>query len=1494
MRYDPFGRLFTVFDGDKHFDGTAFSGFGDTDPWDTDQSGNPTGDPLLRYRYWDNNWNHGTKFLDPSDDLPFLITTLQRPGSWPKPADSSGGYAYVSQAMHDGFGRQIQTRDVWAEIDGQPLKREIYSTTNYNALGQVACQTAPYDLPYYKDRNGTWPYGIYDDTLCMDSSLAQTTTTYDELGRVRYVTAPDGSFTQHIYAINDNTGTVLFHHNIVDANQHRIKQSSNSLGQLVQVTELSGNCGNYWGYSCDTGEQAWAEDAVTTYDYDLFGNLEIVTDTKGITTTMTYDNFGRKTDMDDPDMGEWEYEYDALGNLRRQTDANGNILCFEYDVLGRLLSKGFGDTGDPCTIINELAGYEYDTAPYGIGQLAEVTWSNGSDSFEYDALGRMDKQVRLLDGRSYTMETTDWDALHRPETVVYPNGEEITLTYDHEGENSLQAGIDLLVDNIAYNEHGQMKQFERGNGIDTIFSYYNAIGTGGESNFRLDTIQHGGLGDDDLSDFTFSYDWVGNITDIVTTNDNTITDTQTFTYDHLNRLDTAWGGATSNLTAYNHAYGYDKVGNIDWIDRGSGVISYTYAAEHPHAVTLAGDDHFTYDANGNMTSREDGNDVFTQIFDAENRLVAVARVDDAFDTKDTAAWTFNDSYQTIPFNLNGDNVIKNVGTGTGWDANFNRNGYSLSDGSKAQIAFQLSTANQQTDFMIETAGNWGDTNYNRLNLYSQNNKLFVQEKAGTASTITQEIINEIELNKWYVLTFTVDDIDGIGLNVYQQDFPSRQASYTTTSFPAGQSWQFKNAHYSGTIYVDDYSETFTEFEYDTSGIRTKTIEPDGTVTYTPFPNYEDEEYTVVDGVIGEVGQVTALTHVPQTIVLNQSFKRPVVFAQPLSRIGETATVRITDVQADRFTLYVQEPPDRDGLHLGAETVSYIVLEAGSWTLANGAKLEVGLDHVSEKVGPNFANSWHLVNFNSGFTAAPVVISQVQSNHDPSWVKTRHYGTSATGFNVTLEGADSATTRGAEQVGWLAMSSGNGSWNNHLYEAGQTPDAVTHNWFNLQFTQNFTQPPRFAAAITAYDGADASHLRYDSSSLTAAAISIMVEEDTTVDTEVAHTTETVSYLAIEGDGLLTGSGSYTIQRTTYSVAGQAVAVRVSGDPAAVNNGLSYLYSDHLGSASAMQTTDGSVTQTRYMPFGGYRTGSGGNDITDRGYTGHKQNDGLGLIYMNARYYVPYINRFLSADTIVPDPANPQSWNRYSYVFNSPLNYIDPSGHDPLDAQWQADFEAVHNRAPDSHDRLIRLFSIAFPDEWDWNAFYDENGMLHGGNDTVLKEFLKAAPESRNWENLPDALARLSEYYERNETEEFARDIGTLFAGLPDRFTASTNLAVTGCEVGIRCENPITIPAAGWAHLQPKGMPSHIRGDDKDANVHHWAWGVTLGYHYGVGAVAMNTVREIQTVGGIGNLMNNSNSKADVFLGNRGAFFGSDLDTFGPRSVRFLYSIYVAEW
>ncbi len=50
----------------------------------------------------------------------------------------------------------------------------------------------------------------------------------------------------------------------------------------------------------------------------------------------------------------------------------------------------------------------------------------------------------------------------------------------------------------------------------------------------------------------------------------------------------------------------------------------------------------------------------------------------------------------------------------------------------------------------------------------------------------------------------------------------------------------------------------------------------------------------------------------------------------------------------------------------------------------------------------------------------------------------------------------------------------------------------------------------------------------------------------------------------------------------------------------------------------------------------------------------------LVHMNGRIYDPLLGRFLSADLIVQAPGNLQSFNRYSYVLNNPLTFVDPSG------------------------------------------------------------------------------------------------------------------------------------------------------------------------------------------------------------------------------------------
>jgi YD repeat-containing protein len=113
----------------------------------------------------------------------------------------------------------------------------------------------------------------------------------------------------------------------------------------------------------------------------------------------------------------------------------------------------------------------------------------------------------------------------------------------------------------------------------------------------------------------------------------------------------------------------------------------------------------------------------------------------------------------------------------------------------------------------------------------------------------------------------------------------------------------------------------------------------------------------------------------------------------------------------------------------------------------------------------------------------------------------------------------------------------------------------------------------------------------------------------------------------------------IRRSIYTIAGQTVATRVSGDPVSGNNGISCFYNDHastslstsLGSNTALRKPDGSRVATYYLPlrlrsvqaFGNYRGTAPNQTITDRDFTGQPQNRAVGLLYYQARFYVPGI-------------------------------------------------------------------------------------------------------------------------------------------------------------------------------------------------------------------------------------------------------------------------------
>jgi RHS repeat-associated protein len=106
----------------------------------------------------------------------------------------------------------------------------------------------------------------------------------------------------------------------------------------------------------------------------------------------------------------------------------------------------------------------------------------------------------------------------------------------------------------------------------------------------------------------------------------------------------------------------------------------------------------------------------------------------------------------------------------------------------------------------------------------------------------------------------------------------------------------------------------------------------------------------------------------------------------------------------------------------------------------------------------------------------------------------------------------------------------------------------------------------------------------------------------------------------------------------------------GTRVAMRRGASSLYwmlGDHLGSqAITADANGGKISEVRYYPWGTDRYSAYTSSSTYR-FTGQRTEFGFGLYYYGARWYDPYLNRWIQPDSIIPDSYNSQSYDRYAY-------------------------------------------------------------------------------------------------------------------------------------------------------------------------------------------------------------------------------------------------------
>lgn len=104
----------------------------------------------------------------------------------------------------------------------------------------------------------------------------------------------------------------------------------------------------------------------------------------------------------------------------------------------------------------------------------------------------------------------------------------------------------------------------------------------------------------------------------------------------------------------------------------------------------------------------------------------------------------------------------------------------------------------------------------------------------------------------------------------------------------------------------------------------------------------------------------------------------------------------------------------------------------------------------------------------------------------------------------------------------------------------------------------------------------------------------------------------------------------------------------------------MYNGHADVTSLLNT-NGEIANTYYYDAFGNISESTGEAENNFYYSGYFYDKETGLYYLNSRMYNPSSARFLQEDTYEGEEGSPLSLNKYTYCYNMPMTYVDPTGN-----------------------------------------------------------------------------------------------------------------------------------------------------------------------------------------------------------------------------------------
>lgn len=374
-----------------------------------------------------------------------------------------------------------------------------------------------------------------------------------------------------------------------------------------------------------------------------------MTDPKLRVTTYTYDLEGNLTTLTSPMGREERYVYDAGGRRIQRLTPSGNVIIYDYDTLNALADKLYQDGNEEESDHPVRMGYN------AMGQRVSMEDITGASSYTYDGLGRL-KTATNGSGKTVTYEYDEADNL---EAILYPDGKKVSYTYDKNDNIILLTDRDGRSTSYEYDPLNRLTEVRRPDGTVSTYTYNarnevleaeNTCSCGFLISDYQYTYDNGGLitkevakeclftsnkdyghkgGEDDPCIHTGTNPWQNQNPEWETTERN-------FIYDDNGQLIkcTESKGQFDKAT---YTYEYDEAGNRTFAKKEklysyleSWQIRYAYNDDNQMTEAKKREGNLTkqytfqYDANGNLTKECFRNKAeVTYQYDTENRLKAV-------------------------------------------------------------------------------------------------------------------------------------------------------------------------------------------------------------------------------------------------------------------------------------------------------------------------------------------------------------------------------------------------------------------------------------------------------------------------------------------------------------------------------------------------------------------------------------------------------------------------------------------------------------------------------------------------------------------------------------------------------------------------------------------------------------------------------------------------------------------------------------------------------